>query len=64
VNPAVQVLGVPEGDWVRVRGDHLLLAGPKPARWCRAGHTPADIAPGVLPVEFRVRRATDGSPAS
>jgi len=57
VNPSVQVLGLPEGDWVRVRGDELRLAGPKPARWFRAGHAPAEVAPGLLPAAFQVRRA-------
>ena len=64
VNPLVQVLGLPEGDWVRVRGDELMLAGPKSARWCRAGHAPSDIAPGALPDAFMVRRAELGSQTS
>lgn len=59
VNPAVQVLGLPEGDWVRASGNALHLVGPKPALWFRAGHTPAPVAPGPLPVEF-VLRSTPG----
>ena len=54
-NPAVQVLGLPEGDWVRVSGDVLELAGPKPALWFRAGHAPEPVAPGPLPGAFVVR---------
>jgi dipeptidase E len=54
-NPAVQVLGLPEGDWVRVRGEELLLAGPKPAMWLRAGHATTPVAPGTLPGAFTVR---------
>ena len=50
--PGLHVLGLPEGDWVRVRGDALLLAGPKPATWLRAGHAPAPLAPGALPRAF------------
>lgn len=62
VNPAVQVLGLPEGDWVRVSGDALSLAGPKPALWFRAGHAPAPLAPGALPSAFMMRRGDRTSP--
>ena len=57
MNPAVQVLGLPEGDLVRVRGGELELAGPKPALWLRAGHAPERLAQGALPGAFRVRNA-------
>ncbi|MEZ5289634.1 MAG: dipeptidase PepE [Vicinamibacterales bacterium] len=48
-NPAVHVLGVPEGDWITVRGGETRLAGPKDAVWIRHGHAPAAVAPGPLP---------------
>lgn len=63
VNPEVQVLGLPEGDWVRVVGDALTLVGPKPARWFRAGHAPMELAAGALPEPFTVRNARPGSQA-
>ena len=56
VNPSVQLLGLPEGDWVRVSGRELLLVGPKPATWLRAAHPPVMLAAGALPSEFAVRR--------
>lgn len=53
-NPDVQVLGVPEGDWVRVRGDRLALDGPRDAVWVRHGMPVAAIAPGPLPDALRL----------
>ena len=37
VNPTVPVLGLPEGDWLRVRGEAITLHGPFAATWFRAG---------------------------
>lgn len=54
-NPAMHVLGMPEGDWVRVRGGEVRLQGPKPAVWFRAGHAPTLLEPGVLPDALRAR---------
>ncbi len=48
LNPGVRVLGLPEGDWLRVRGEEVQLHGPFPARWFAAGAEPADVAPGAL----------------
>jgi dipeptidase E len=56
VNPKAQVLGLPEGDWVRVNGGALTLVGPKPALWLRAGQPPMSLTAGPLPPEFTVRR--------
>jgi dipeptidase E len=53
-NPDAHVLGVPEGDWVRVRGDRLELHGPKDAVWIRHGQPVATIPPGRLPGVFRL----------
>ena len=55
VNPAVEVLGLPEGDWVRANAEELALAGPKPALWLRSGHSAVPVEPGALPPAFRVR---------
>lgn len=55
-NPDVEVLGVPEGDWLRVRGSEVRLEGPKPGRWIHAGAAPAAVDVGVLPGAFRVRQ--------
>jgi dipeptidase E len=55
VNPTVEVLGLPEGDWVRANAEELALAGPKPALWLRSGHSAVPVEPGALPPAFRVR---------
>jgi dipeptidase E len=48
-NPHVHVIGVPEGDWLTVRGGAAVLHGPKDATWIRAGHAPTVVPPGALP---------------
>lgn len=48
-NPAVHVLGVPEGDWLSVRDGAHVLSGPRDATWIRHGHPPAAVPPGPLP---------------
>jgi len=32
-NPRLRVLGLPEGDWLRVSGTRAMLGGPQPAIW-------------------------------
>ncbi|MCC7067137.1 MAG: dipeptidase PepE [Burkholderiales bacterium] len=51
VNPTMPVFGLPEGDWLRVRGGEITLHGPFPGRWFRAGQESVEVAPGsaVLP---------------
>ena len=39
-NPAQRVLGLPEGDWLRVADSQIDLYGPWPAQWFRADHEP------------------------
>jgi dipeptidase E len=39
-NPAQQVLGLPEGDWLRVADSQIELHGPWPAKLFRAGQPP------------------------
>ncbi len=46
--PAVPVLGLPEGDWVRVRGDEHSLQGPYPAWWFAGENMPRSIDPGPM----------------
>ena len=47
--PAVPVLGLPEGDWVRVRGNEHVLEGPHPAWWFSGADAPRELPPGRLP---------------
>lgn len=42
-NPAQRVLGLPEGDWLRVADSQINLHGPRPAQWFRAGQEPQAI---------------------
>lgn len=48
VNPDLPVLGLPEGDWLRVSGEAVELRGPHPAVWFRGTAQPVRIAPGPL----------------
>lgn len=47
LEPSMPVLGLPEGDWVRVRGQSFTLGGPHDARWFLGPDT-HDVAPGEL----------------
>jgi dipeptidase E len=47
-NPRMPVLGLPEGDYVRVSGSRLTLAGPKPAKWFLGTQPPKRVRPGPL----------------
>ncbi|WP_423200140.1 MULTISPECIES: dipeptidase PepE [unclassified Cupriavidus] len=47
LSPEMPVLGLPEGDWVRVSGDTMALHGPHGARWFRGAQT-WDTAAGTL----------------
>lgn len=51
-NPAVHVLGMPEGDWLVVRSGAITLCGPKDAVWIRHGVLTQPVAPGPLPPSF------------
>lgn len=46
VNPELPVLGLPEGDWLRVSGEAMELRGPHPAVWFHGIRAPATVAPG------------------
>ncbi len=49
-NPAVSVLGVPEGDWIHVAGGVHTLHGPKDAVWIRHGQPLTPQAPGPFAI--------------
>jgi dipeptidase E len=48
LNPRMPVLGLPEGDYVRVSGKKLTLVGPKPARWFMGTRPPKSVRAGLL----------------
>ena len=43
LNPSVPVFGLPEGDWLRVRGAEITLNGPFPGKWFVAGTEPLSV---------------------
>jgi len=48
VNPSLPVIGLPEGDWLRISKSSARLFGPHAAMWFTAGREPRVLAPGVL----------------
>jgi dipeptidase E len=46
-NPALAVVGLPEGDWLRVNGDIVTLEGPHEAVLFRAGREAETLSPGA-----------------
>jgi dipeptidase E len=48
VNPRLPVLGLPEGDWLRVSGSTVELHGPHPAVWFSGAASPTQVGPGPL----------------
>lgn len=52
-NPAMTVLGLPEGDWVEVHGKQMRLQGPHEATVFRAGEAPATLLAGSLFASLR-----------
>ncbi len=46
VNPAVPVLALPEGGWVRIRGAAMTLGGERTALWMRHGRACTTITAG------------------
>ncbi len=47
-NPTAMVIGLPEGDWLRVANGEVVLAGPHPAFVFRAGREPVELVAGRL----------------
>lgn len=51
LQPEVRVLGLPEGDWLRVKGAQAHVGGPFPARLFQGGELTAELsAPATLTV--------------
>jgi dipeptidase E len=48
-NPEATVLGLPEGNWVRVAGARATVHGPHESVWFVAGRDPQPLAEGALP---------------
>lgn len=53
-NPDVDVLGLPEGDWLSVQGAAVSLHGPHPAVWIHDGQPLRPVPPGPLSPPFTV----------
>jgi dipeptidase E len=47
VNPRLPVLGLPEGDWLRVSGSKIELGGPHPGAWFEGETPPRPVLPGT-----------------
>ena len=47
LQPEMPVLGLPEGNWLRVSDHHLEMGGAHAARWFRGAEI-ADVQPGAL----------------
>jgi dipeptidase E len=47
LNPTVPVFGLPEGNWLRVRGSAITLHGPFTGKWFRAGGESTVVASGA-----------------
>ena len=55
-NPDLPVIGLPEGDWIRVAGKSIGLCGPHRAMWFEGARPPTPIEPGKLPPLFGDRK--------
>jgi dipeptidase E len=51
-NPGLPVIGLPEGDWIRVSGSSTELRGPHRAMWFEGARAPALVEAGKLPPLF------------
>ena len=50
VKPEVPVLGLPEGNWLRVAGAKSVLHGPHTSWWFQSGHQPRPLSAGALDI--------------
>lgn len=55
-NPDLPVIGLPEGDWIRVAGNSIELRGPHRATWFEGARPPTPIGAGRLPPLFGDRK--------
>jgi dipeptidase E len=55
-NPGLPVIGLPEGDWIRVSDESIELRGPHRALWFESGRRPESIGAGRLPPRFGDRK--------
>jgi len=55
-NPDLPVIGLPEGDWIRMAGNSIELRGPHRAMWFEGARPPTPIEPGKLPPLFGDRK--------
>jgi dipeptidase E len=55
-NPDLPVIGLPEGDWIRVAGESIELRGPHRAMWFEGARAPMLIGAGRLPPRFGDRK--------
>ena len=55
-NPGLPVIGLPEGDWLRVSGGSMELRGPHRAMWFEGGRPATPITAGKLPTFFGDRK--------
>ena len=55
-NPDLPVIGLPEGDWIRVAGTSIELRGPHRAMWFEGARPPTPIGAGRLPPRFGDRK--------
>ena len=47
LNPRLPVIGLPEGDWLRVAGSSAELGGPHPGMWFEGSTPPRSLQPGT-----------------
>ena len=55
-NPDLPVIGLPEGDWIRVAGNSIELRGPHRATWFVGARPPTPFGAGSLPPLFGDRK--------
>lgn len=55
-NPGLPVIGLPEGDWLRVSGESMALGGPHPAVWFERGRRFSATAGQFSVLEGRWKR--------
>jgi len=62
LNPTLPVIGLPEGDWLRVSGAAMELGGLHPAVWFEGERPPQPMAPGTRRVFASSNAAYEKNP--